>query len=285
MVIGGAAIWALLLAGLIYAMRPRRRRLSETGAGRLILAGGAIFPAVTLLVLLGYALWQMPLLRPSPSAAAGESLRIEVTGRQFWWKVVYHPAGGEPVVSANEIRLPVGERVEFLLKSDDVIHSFWIPPLGGKVDMIPGRDNRLSLLASKSGSFRGPCAEFCGQSHALMAFSAVAMEPPAFREWLDAKAHPSKGAAGAGQRLFLKHGCGSCHRIAGTEAQGNVGPDLSHLGSRRTLGAGILPNTEEAIARFIAEPDVVKPGAKMPAFGMLPPDEIQAIAAYLKGLE
>lgn len=285
MAIGGATIWAVVLAGLIYATRPRRSRLSEAGAGRLILAGGAIFPSVTLLMLLGYALWQMPLLRPSPSAAAGEGLRIEVTGRQFWWKVVYYTAGREPVVSANEIRLPVGERVEFLLTSDDVIHSFWIPPLGGKVDMIPGRDNRLSLLATKPGSFRGPCAEFCGPSHALMAFSAVAMEPLAFREWLEQKARPSDGAEGEGQRLFMKHGCGSCHRIAGTEAQGTVAPDLSHLGSRRTLGAGILPNTQEAIARFIAEPDVIKPGAKMPAFDMLPSDEIQAIAAYLKGLE
>lgn len=285
MVIAGAVIWVIVVAGLIYARRPMRRRLSDPGAGRLILGGGAIFPSVALLILLGYALWQMPLLRPSPSAAAGDGLRIEVTGRQFWWKVVYHPSDGEPVVSANEIRLPVGERVEFLLKSDDVIHSFWIPSLGGKVDMIPGRINRLSLLATKPGNFRGPCAEFCGQSHALMAFSAVAMEPPAFREWLKAKARPSSGAAGEGQRLFLKHGCGSCHRIAGTEAQGAVGPDLSHLGSRRTLGAGILPNTEEAIAHFITEPDVVKPGAKMPAFDMLPAGEIQAIAAYLKGLE
>ncbi|HWK65857.1 MAG TPA: cytochrome c oxidase subunit II [Rhizobiaceae bacterium] len=285
MLIGGAAIWLSVVALLLYAIRQERRRFSEAASGKLILWGGGIFPSVTLLLLLAFGLWQMPSLRPAAQAATAGGLRIEVTGKQFWWSVVYRRPEAAPIVSANEIRLPVGERVELLLKSDDVIHSFWIPALAGKVDMIPGRTNRLSLLANKSGSFRGPCAEYCGTSHALMAFSAIAMEPAAFREWLEAKARPADGAARSGQRLFIQNGCGACHRVAGSEAQGAIGPDLSHLGSRATLGAGILPNTKEAIARFIADPDAIKPGAKMPAFHMLPPQDIEAIADYLKGLQ
>lgn len=285
MLVGGMAIWLSVIALLLYAIRQNRRRFGEAASSKLILWAGGIFPAATLFLLLAFGLWQMPSLRPAAQAAAADGLRIEVTGRQFWWNVVYRTADGSPIVSANEIRIPVGERVELLLKSDDVIHSFWIPALAGKVDMIPGRTNRLSLLATKQGNFRGPCAEYCGASHALMAFSAISMEPAAFRQWLDAKARPSTGVGRSGERLFIRNGCGACHRVAGSEAQGTIGPDLSHLGSRTTIGAGILPNTEETIARFIADPGAIKPGAKMPAFNMLPPEDIQAIAAYLKGLQ
>ena len=285
MAAGGFAIWLAVACTLLYAMRRRRPALSEAGAGRLILWGGAVFPSATLLLLLGYALWLMPGLRPWASAAERDALRIEVTGKQFWWRVIYRLEDGRSVVSANEIRLPVGQRVELLLKSSDVIHSFWIPALGGKMDMIPGRTNRLSLTATKPGMYRGPCAEYCGNSHALMAFLAVAMEPDGFRTWLAGQAAPSAGASAAGAGLFMKNGCGACHRIDGTEAQGVIGPDLSHIGSRRTVGAGILPNTRDTIARFITEPDLIKPGSTMPAFRMLPPADISAIAAYLKGLQ
>lgn len=285
MLVGGMAIWLCVIVLLLYAIRQNRRRFGEAASSRLILWAGGIFPAATLFLLLAFGLWQMPSLRPAAQAATADGLRIEVTGRQFWWNVVYRTPDGSPIVSANEIRLPVGERVELLLKSDDVIHSFWIPALAGKVDMIPGRTNRLSLLATKQGDFRGPCAEYCGESHTFMAFSAIAMEPAAFRQWLDAKARPSAGIGRDGERLFIRNGCGACHRVAGSAAQGTIGPDLSHLGSRTTLGAGILPNTEETIARFIADPGAIKPGAKMPAFNMLPPEEIEAIAAYLKGLQ
>lgn len=285
MVAGGALIWLGVIGLLLHALRRRRKVRSTRAAGGLILWGGAVFPAVTLAVLLGYALWLMPSLRPWAEAGGAGRLRIEVTGHQYWWRVVYHPAdGGPPVVSANEIRLPVGQRVDFELHSADVIHSFWIPPLGGKMDMIPGRTNRLSLQATEAGTFRGPCTEFCGTSHALMAFAAMAMPQDDFDRWLDERARPSPGVAGAGADLFLRHGCGACHRVDGTEARGVVGPDLSHVGSRETIGAGILPNDEATLARFIADPDAVKPGALMPAFDMLAPTEIAAIAAYLRGL-
>jgi cytochrome c oxidase subunit 2 len=207
-----------------------------------------------------------------------------VVGEQFWWRVTYIHGGGTPVVAANEIRLPVGERVQFVLTSPDVIHSFWIPPLGGKMDMIPGRANRLSLLATEAGTWRGTCAEFCGTSHALMAFTVVAMEPAAFRAWLARRAAPADNAGGQGHAEFMAHGCGACHGILGTEAVGKVGPDLSHVGSRESLGAGILPLSVDSIARFIREPDVIKPGAQMPAYHMLPEADIAAIASYLAGL-
>jgi cytochrome c oxidase subunit 2 len=283
MVTGGAIIWLGVVGLLLYALWPARRVHPERTGGLIILWAGAVFPSVVLLLLLAYALWLMPALRPF-AQTAGTGLRIEVTGKQFWWQVIYHSPEGAPIMSANEIRLPVGERVELTLKSDDVIHSFWIPALGGKMDMIPGRANRLSLLATRPGTFRGPCAEYCGTSHALMAMAAVAMEGQAFRAWLAAQAQPSPNAAASGASLFERHGCGACHRIAGTAAQGKAGPDLSHIGSRETLGAGIMPNTEDAMVRLIARPQDVKPGQHMPAFDMLPADEIRAIGAYLRAL-
>lgn len=284
MAAAGAVIWLLVVGLLLYALRRRRRSYGSRGPALLILWGGAVFPAVALAVLLAYVLWLMPSIRPW--AASGEGgLRIEVEGHQYWWRVVYHPADGGPrVVSANEIRLPVGERVELVLTSADVIHAFWIPALGGKMDMIPGRTNHLWLEATEPGIFRGPCTEFCGTSHALMAFSAVTMPPEDFSRWLEDRGEPSPNASATGHDAFLRHGCGACHAVKGTEAQGQVGPDLSHIGSRLSIGAGILPNTEAALARFIAEPDKVKPGVEMPGFAMLPADEIERLAAYLRGL-
>jgi cytochrome c oxidase subunit II len=280
----GVAIWLFMAGLLLYALRASRKIHSDRTASRLIFWGGAVFPAVVLLLLLGYTLWLMPSLRPF-AQAVDTALRVEVTGGQFWWRVVYHRPDGPPIISANEIRLPVGERVELSLKSADVIHSFWVPALGGKMDMIPGRTNRLSLLATKPGTFRGPCAEYCGTSHALMAFSVVVLETADFQRWLGAQGRPSDGATGEGAALFSRHGCGACHTIAGVDARGTVGPDLSHLGSRETVGAGILPNSQENIARFITEPDRIKPGSQMPPFGMLPAKDIRAIAAWLKELE
>jgi cytochrome c oxidase subunit 2 len=152
------------------------------------------------------------------------------------------------------------------------------------MDMIPGRSNRLSLIADGPGEFRGACAEYCGTSHALMAFTGVAMEPSAFDDWLAFQAAPSPGVDAPGREAFLANGCGACHTVRGTSARGEIGPDLSHVGSRPTIGAGTLPTTPETIARFISAPEAVKPGALMPAYGMLPPEELAAIATWLAGL-
>lgn len=286
MVIGGLVIWAFMVTLSLYASRWKRRPISEEAAGRLILWGGVAFPVAVLTALLAYALWLMPSLRPFADEEQAE-LRIEVVGSQFWWHVVYHRPEGPPVVSANEVRLPVGKRVEFSLTSADMIHSFWIPALGGKMDLIPGRTNRLSLLANREGTYRGQCAEFCGTSHALMAFPAIAMAQSDFDAWLDARISPSTGveAGGDGQALFLGEGCGDCHRVDGTPAQGTSGPDLSHMGSRLTIGAAALDNDAGMLARFIAHSVSVKPGSHMPAYPDLSVDELNAIAAWLKGLQ
>ena len=284
MVVSGALIWVGVIGILLFAVSRRKASLDDRQAGKFILWGGAVFPSVTLLALLSCALWLMPGLRPF-AAPDDPALRIDVKGNQFWWQVAYNLPDGSVVHAANEIRMPVGKRVEFALTSDNVIHSFWIPALGGKMDMIPGRTNRLSLLATKQGTFRAACAEYCGTSHALMAFAAVAMPPDDFDRWLAEQAEPSPGATAEGLDSFLRNGCGACHRVAGTPAEASIGPDLSHVGSRLTIGAGILPNTSDAIARFIADPSALKPEAKMPAFGMLPDDEIQTIATWLGGLK
>jgi cytochrome c oxidase subunit 2 len=228
----------------------------------------------------------IPALRAPPT----DPVRIEVSGEQWWWRVAYHRPGMEPVPSANEVRLPRGRRVELVLVSPDVIHSFWIPSIAGKIDMIPGRVNRLVLEPTRAGVFRGQCAEFCGTSHALMAFAVVVMEPDAFDAWLARAAAPAAPPppdtpAAAGAKLFVDLGCGGCHAIRGTGADGVIGPDLTHVGGRETLGAGILPNDHGAFVRWIAATDEVKPDVRMPAFGMLPPPELDALAAYLESLE
>lgn len=285
MTTGGLVIWALVVAVSQYAARWKRDVISEKAAGRVILWGGAIFPIVVLTALLTYALWLMPFLRPFAQSAVART-HIEVVGHQFWWLVIYHRADGSTVVSANEIRLPVGERVEFSLTSADMIHSFWIPALGGKMDLIPGRVNRLSLLAKRAGTYRGQCAEFCGTSHALMAFAAVAMEPADFETWLDQRRTPATTrVANAGQTVFFQEKCADCHSVAGTGANGTAGPDLSHVGSRLTLGAGRMENTEANIARFIANPVSIKPGSHMPGYPGLSDNDLSAVAKWLKGLQ
>ena len=283
---GGLIIWALVVTLSLYASRWKRRPMPEEAAAKVIFWAGVVFPVAVLTALLTYALWLMPSLRPFAGNQQA-SLKIEVVASQFWWHVVYHRPDGSRIVSANEVRLPVGERVEFSLTSADMIHSFWIPALGGKMDLLPGRTNRLSLVATKAGTYRGQCAEFCGTSHARMAFPAIAMEQAEFDRWLETRSVPSAGveSGSEGRALFMREDCADCHRIDGTQAQGTAGPDLSHLGSRLTIGAGLLDNDEERLARFIAHPGSVKAGARMPAYPHLPACEPGAIAAWLKGLQ
>ena len=220
---------------------------------------------------------------------AGDGLVIRVTGEQWWWRVEYWPEGADtPVVTANEIRLPVGQRTELHLTSDKVIHSFWIPALGGKMDMFPGRETMISLAPEKVGTYRGQCAEFCGASHAWMAFAAVVMEEEAFDLWLADEAAdarpPASDAAMRGEQVFFSEGCGACHTVRGTEAVGLVGPDLTHVGSRQTLGAGRMRVTLEDLSAWITHTDVLKPEVKMPSYD-LAPEHLSDLAVYLKGLK
>jgi cytochrome c oxidase subunit 2 len=214
--------------------------------------------------------------------------RIEITGHQWWWRVSYLLPGGESVASANEIRIPVGREIEFTLRAGDVIHSFWIPNLAGKVDMVPGRSNVLRLRASQAGIYRGQCAEFCGGVHALMALEVIAMNPGEYDLWLARArlpaAEPATDDALRGRALFIAGGCGSCHAIRGTEARGSIGPDLTKLGERRRIAAATLENTHTNLARFIADGQQVKPGNSMPPFRIFSSAELDALAAYLIGL-
>ena len=276
----GAVVIAIALALLVrWAVRAPEGSLSLRGGERLIVIAGAVLPSI---LLLGLLIYSLPAMKPRPTGAG--DLIIDVTGEQFWWRVRYNPPGAAPVVAANAVRVPVGRTVRFRLHGGDVVHSFWIPGLAGKMDMIPGRVNELPVKAVKPGLFRGQCTEFCGLSHALMAFEVIAMEPAAFDRWLAAERMPAiadAGALGQGKALFASYGCGGCHEIRGTGQRGRIGPDLTHLASRRTVGAGTLPMEEAAIARFIRFPSEAKPGARMPAFPHMSEAEASAIARYL----
>lgn len=279
--VAGAVVIAVGVAALmVWAVRAPEGRLGLKGGERLILIGGGLIPTIVLLALLTYSL---PAMRPR--AVARGDLVVSVTGEQFWWRVRYEPAGAPLVVTANEIRIPVGRTVQFRLLGGDVIHSFWIPGLGGKIDMIPGRQNLLPVRATKPGVYRGQCTEFCGLSHALMAFDVVAMPPAAFDAWIAQQRVPARAAASVGGALFGQQGCGGCHAIRGAGHAGMIGPDLSHFGARRTLGAGTLAPTEVNLASFIRHPEQHKPGVRMPAFPHLSVAEALAIAQYLRGLQ
>jgi len=273
----GAVVIAIGMAALMWvAVRAPEGRMDLVRGERMILWVGAIGPAVLLLGLLAYSL---PMMRPRKVEPA--ALQVVLEGEQFWWRVRYLAAGAPPVVSANELRLPVGRDVVLRLRAGDVVHSFWVPGLAGKTDMIPGRENRMTVRATRAGVYRGQCAEFCGLSHALMAFDVVAMDPAAFDRWLADQAAPVRRT----DALFASYGCGGCHAIRGTDQAGRIGPDLTHFGARRTLGAGILPPTQANVAAFIRHPERVKPGVRMPAFGAMPDRDAQAIARYLKALK
>jgi cytochrome c oxidase subunit 2 len=173
--------------------------------------------------------------------------------------------------------------VELLLEAGDVLHSFWVPGLAGKMDMVPGRTNKLVVHATRAGRFRGQCAEFCGLSHALMAFDVVAMEPAAFDAWLATQRAPAR-VGGDGARLFAANGCGGCHRVSGL-SDAAIGPDLTHIGGRAALGAGIQPMTQANLVRFIRHAPTVKPGARMPAYPQMTNDDAATIARWLEQLK
>jgi cytochrome c oxidase subunit II len=284
---GGAAILLVVCALTAWAiLAPARSR--RWLAGRVtVVWGGLVFPIVLLSAVLVYGLALGARLIAPPAEAP---LRVAVTGERWWWRVHYLGADGAPaLVTANEIRIPTDRPVEFILTTADLIHSFWAPSLGGKLDMIPGRENRLILEASRRGIYRGQCAEFCGAQHALMAFDVVAEQPEEFDLWLAGQIKPAASPAddllAHGQTVFLESGCGACHTIRGIQAAGTIGPDLTHVGGRRTLAAGTLANNREALASWITHAQEIKPGVFMPSFRILSPEDLDALAAYLESLK
>jgi cytochrome c oxidase subunit 2 len=213
-------------------------------------------------------------------------MRVRVTGEMWWWRVAYLDGEGRTIIrDANELHIPVGQPVLLELESADVIHSFWVPRLSGKKDMIPGRRNLLRIQADSPGTYGGQCAEYCGGPHALMGFVVIAHTPESFARWSAAKAAPPTPAGGPGAELFLSSGCAACHTIGGTAANGLAGPDLTHVGSRRTIGAGILPNNRGTLAGWVADSQTIKPGNRMPAYKQFSADELNAVAEYLESLK
>jgi cytochrome c oxidase subunit 2 len=293
LMIGGGLIFVavMLLLGLALAGPPSWRK--RLGQRAWIVGGGIAFPVVVLSALLLYtfaAAAGMGRAQQVPAAA-----RIEVAGELWWWRVRYLDAAGATLLeTAIDIHVPVGQPVDLQLVSHDVIHSFWVPNLAGKVDLIPGRTNRLRLHAREPGIYRGQCAEYCGAQHARMALQVVAQPVPQFQAWL-AVQQQAVGAGSAvdaadtqtlarGQALFGESRCGVCHTVRGTPANGTLGPDLTHVGSRRTLAAGTLPNGPQTLAAWITHSQDFKPGVRMPAYRQLAGADLQALTAYLASL-
>jgi len=284
MLVGAVILWGLVALLFVYVTRINPGAMRRRTAEMLIAGGGIVFPVVLLGGLLMYSL---PLM--GPTRAEGDGLVVRVTAEQWWWRVEYQQQGEtRTIVSANELRLPAGARTELVLNAHRVIHSFWVPALGGKTDMFPGRETRMTLAPTDPGIYRGQCAEFCGASHALMAFETVVMAPEDFAEWLTAEAEaataPASGEAVRGAQVFAREGCGACHSVRGTPAVGQVGPDLTHVGSRKSIGAGILNGSEEDFAQFIAHTESLKPEVAMPSYDHIAPEDLRALVAYLKGL-
>jgi|SRR5438270_1076458 len=250
--------------------------VGEEGATKLVIGLGVALPIVLLSTLFVWA--DFFVMRSTAAPAPGSSaLTIHVTGHDWWWEVSYD---GTPVVTANEIHIPVDTRVTVVGNTGDVIHSFWVPELNRKIDLVPGYASRVLLTANKPGRYRGQCAEFCGLQHAHMAVLVVAQPKAAFQRWLRANARPARGKSPA---AFARGGCDDCHTVRGTSAHGQVGPDLTHVASRLTLAANTIPNTPADRAAWIRDPQHFKPGNRMPNLRLRQADW-RAIDAYLRTL-
>ena len=283
----GTFVLVLVIVTLLLAIHGPLRIRQTLARESAVIWLGIAFPAVTLTVLLVYGVWvtrsQLNL------SEGGGTVSIEVVGEQWWWRVMYRAPTGLEIAGANEIRIPVGSPVTLKLKAADVIHSFWVPSLGGKVDMIPGRTTQLQLTVDRPGVYRGQCAEYCGGPHALMTMDVIAMSSSDYAVWLERAAAmpatPETEIGLHGRSIFLAAGCGACHTVRGTAATGSVGPDLTHIGARRSVGVDTLPLTRENLMRFIVDGQHVKPGNLMPEFRILQPQQLEALASYLLSLK
>lgn len=275
-------ILIVTLGVLGVAIAMRGGRLPVRGAAALVLTGGVIAPIAAILAV---AISGVAIGDQTEGERGADGPLIEVHGERWWWEFRYLDEDGQTVaVTANEFWLPVGRRARLRLLSDNVIHSFWLPNLQGKTDMIPGRVNTLFLEPEAPGRWRGQCAEFCGLQHALMGVVATAVPEPEFRDWLARQAAPAAVTAGRGLDVFMELGCGECHAIRGTAADGQEGPDLTHFGSRETIAAATLPNTRGHLGGWITGTQHVKPGVLMPPYAPAPED-LHALLDFLEALE
>jgi cytochrome c oxidase subunit II len=290
--------WMLAAAGVVFLgavgmlalgwVRRRKRGLPLFGEDEglttgLVVSFGILIPVVVLVALFAVANFSVVQATQAPKTGSTQ-MTIQVTGHQWFWEVRYP---GTTAVTANEIHIPARTRVNVVARTTDVIHSLWVPALNRKIDMIPGRDNRVLFYADRPGVFRGQCAEFCGPQHAHMAMKVFADPPDKFRAWLRNMAAPRRApaspSASRGERVFLANACASCHTIRGTAAHGTVGPDLTHLATRTSLAAVTIPNRRGYLGGWILDPQHVKPGNKMPALNLSGPD-FQAVLDYLQSL-
>ncbi|WP_250486194.1 c-type cytochrome [Caballeronia sp. GaOx3] len=244
---------------------------------------------VSTLLLFGLLLTDVLTDRALSRLPIDHALRIEMTGYQWWWQAKYLSDAGAPEFTlANELHVPVGRPVIISLKAADVIHTFWVPNLHGKKDMIPGRDATIEFRADVAGVYRGQCAEFCGYEHALMAFSISADPPARYEVWAAQQRQPATAPAEEvalhGRDVFLSQDCARCHTVRGTAANGTIGPDLTHLASRQFIAAGTLSNNRGNLAGWIIDPRTLKPGTVMPGT-RLPPAELQALLLWLETLK
>ena len=292
-----AAVYVAVMAMLLWAIARRRRRGLEHGSapvpaepqrerrmGQVVGVGVALTAAILIVfVLASFQIGQALTARPAEPA-----LRIAVTAQRWWWDVRYQdPVPSNSFSTANEIHIPVGRPVELTLRSADVIHSFWVPNLHGKKDLIPGQINTLYVQADRPGVFRGQCAEFCGFQHANMALYVVAEAEEEFERWQNRQRQPAPEPATDAQRrghdVFMSSSCVLCHAISGTPAGGVTGPNLTHIASRLSLAAGTLPNTRAYLTSWVIDPQRHKPGNNMPP-NLLRSEDLQALLSYLQTL-
>ncbi len=283
---GGALVFVPVMVLLVLSLRGDGKPVRPV---RWIAGAGVALPVVVLSVLLVWSTWRSGELSAQTSRLP---LQISVTAKMWWWEVRYRdPAGGPDIVSANEIHLPAGQSAYIGLTTGDVIHSLWIPSLNGKIDAIPGRVTGLTLRAAQPGVYRGQCAEYCGQQHARMALHVVAHTPQAFKAWLSQQAQSAAPPASAlllrGRDAFIAHRCSACHTVRGVagDTGATLGPDLTHVGSRLHIAAGTLRNHRGTLAGWIADPQAIKPGARMPASSDIDGETLLALATYLESLK
>ncbi|MDK4743682.1 cytochrome c oxidase subunit II [Rhizobium sp. CNPSo 3464] len=284
-----SAVWALVMIVLILALlRSRTQRQSPSAAserrmGTLVTAA----VAATVLIIAGLTIASFYATR-GLGMAEDAGVTIKVRGQQWWWQFIYDDADpAKTFQTANEMHIPVGVDIRIELESTDVMHSFWVPSLAGKRDLIPGRQNTIIIRADRPGVYRGQCAEFCGLQHSHMALFVIAEDVADYQRWAAAQrgnsASPTDPEAIAGKALFMRKPCAFCHTIRGTDASGTTGPDLTHLGSRQTIAAGLLDNTRGSLAAWIADPQTLKPGNNMPMV-LLSSDELRQLSAYMESL-
>jgi cytochrome c oxidase subunit II len=293
MYLTAAVVFVLVVAALLWSALHRRRkddpppepqRSQRSMSISVLVATGA-----TIVILFVFLVLDVSVGRTITMNPGSDALQIRVTGHRWWWEVHYRDSLPQNwATTANEIHVPVGRPVVFELRSADVIHSFWPPNLNGKRDLIPGNENSIWFKADTAGIYRGQCAEFCGFQHAKMAFLIVAEPPDSFNAWLqrqrDTARTPTDSVARRGQEVFLASSCVMCHAIAGTPAGSRIGPDLTHLASRRTIAAGTLPNTRGNLGGWIVNPQTIKPGVLMPP-NRLGSEDLQALLTYLETLK